>query len=230
MLRKSHGQRSLQGHSPGVAESRTQLSAWQWEKKEGFGGRLSLFCYLNHSHKVKFLIVESTDRGYILFYVLFGKCLTFIVLNFLSNFETEVWQSLAMYRIGQKVSLGLENPKETFWPTQYVAEGESFRKDGLGPSACLRHIHQGFIFWGMDQMPEPQIILPRSSFFLIKDRYMSYIYHIFSIGNLCLPDWELEGQWFLAGGKKLKIPGAEVFRYLIIRLWELSGASRGTDR
>ena len=79
-------------------------------------------------------------------------------------------------------------------------------------------------------MPEPQIILPRSSFFLIKDRYMSYIYHIFSIGNLCLPDWELEGQWFLAGGKKLKIPGAEVFRYLIIRLWELSGASRGTDR
>ena len=66
-------------------------------------------------------------------------------------------------------------------------------------------------------------------FFLIKDMYVSCIYHIFSIGNSCLPDWELEGQWFL-GGKKAKIPGAEVFRYLIIRVWELSDVSRGTDR
>ena len=66
----------------------------------------SLFCYLNHSHKFKFLNIESTDTSYILFYVLFGKCLIFIFSNFLSNFETEVWQPLAMYWVGQKVLLG----------------------------------------------------------------------------------------------------------------------------
>ena len=66
----------------------------------------SLFCYLNHSHKFNFLNIESTDTSYILFYVLFRKCLMFIFLNFLSNFETEVWQPLAMYQVGQKVLLG----------------------------------------------------------------------------------------------------------------------------
>ena len=66
----------------------------------------TLFCYLNHSHKFKFLNIESTDTSYILFYVLFGKCLIFIFSNFLSNFETEVWQPLAMYWVGQKVILG----------------------------------------------------------------------------------------------------------------------------
>ena len=113
----------------------------------------SLFCYLNHSHKFKFLNIESTDTSYILFYVLFGKCLIFIFSNFLSNFETEVWQPLAMYWVGQKVLLGFpitsyEKTQRNFLTNPFVAEGESFRKDGLGPNVCLRHIHQRFIFWG----------------------------------------------------------------------------------
>ena len=58
----------------------------------------------------------------------------------------------------------MKKSKETFWPTQYVVEGESFRKGGLGPSVSLRHIHQHFIFWGTDLMPQPQIILSRPSF------------------------------------------------------------------
>ena len=123
----------------------------------------------------------------------------------------------------------MKKPKETFWPTQYVAEGESFRKDGLGPNVCLRHIHQRFIFWGMDQMPEPHIILSRPSFSLLKT-CMCHIFIVYSVLGICaclIGSWKDNG--FLKG-EKLKIPGAEVFGYLIIRVWKLSGASRGTDR
>ena len=64
-----------------------------------------------------------------------------------------------------------------------MAEGESLRKDGLGPSGCLRHIHQGFIFWGMYETPEPQIILPRP-FSLLKT-CICHIFIIYSVLGIC---------------------------------------------
>ena len=63
------------------------------------------------------------------------------------------------------------------------------------------------------------------AFFLLLE-ILSYMQYVLEI--CAWLDWKLEDQWFLGGkgGGGLKIPGAEAFIHLILRVWKHSSASK----